>query len=68
MLPHLGQVLPPLEAAQISIAPDDVLLPAGNISAVVEGLLVVQVAATSVCWHATLIYCKSRQGSQSNPD
>ena len=43
------QVLPPLEAAEISIAPDDVLLPAGNVSAIVEGLLVVQVAATSAC-------------------
>lgn len=37
------QVVPPLAAAEIVIAPDEPLLPAGSVSAIVEGMLVVQV-------------------------
>ena len=36
------QVVPPLAAATIEIEPDDTLAPAGTVSAVVEGMLVVQ--------------------------
>jgi hypothetical protein len=38
------EVLPPLPAAEaIAIGPDEALLPIGSVSAVVEGMLVVQV-------------------------
>lgn len=37
------QVIPPLAAAEIIIGPDEPLLPAGSVSAIVEGMLVVQV-------------------------
>lgn len=42
------QVVPPLAAEAIDILPNDALVPVGTVSAVVEGMLVIQASLCAV--------------------